>query len=96
MNTTTEQRQKILILYMATTSLTSMVIAWSLFDGSGVELPACGTDEPPPYLTAFGAIQDGWRMIDIFPPTFPVEDPEKQMLDLKYRVVLEKLVPYDA
>ena len=87
-----ETRQQLMIFYMATSSLTSQVIAWALYDGAGYDMPCCGMEEMPPYATALEAMRDGWRVIEIAPAMFPGPNPDQELTNLKYRILLEKLV----
>ena len=56
------KRQKVLILYLATSMLDSDVIAWSVHDGTGKNFHMPGDSEEPPYETGMDALLDGWRL----------------------------------
>ena len=56
-----QKKQKVLILYLATSMLDSEVIAWSLHDGTGKNFHMPGDSEEPPYETGTDALLDGWR-----------------------------------
>ncbi len=56
------KRQKVLILYLATSMLDSDVIAWSMHDGTGKNFHMPGDSEEPPYETGTDALLDGWRL----------------------------------
>ena len=66
----TRLRQKILILYLANSSLDSAVKGWSAYDGTGQHRPVAGDDNSPPYRTGLEALKDGWRIIQ-FPQLIP-------------------------
>ena len=57
-----QKKQKVLILYLATSMLDSEVIAWSLHDGTGKNFHMPGDTEEPPYETGTDALLDGWRL----------------------------------
>ena len=52
------KRQKVLILYLATSMLDSDVIAWSVHDGTGKNFHMPGDSEEPPYQTGTDAWLD--------------------------------------
>ncbi len=64
------QRQKVMVLYLATSALDSGVTGWSLYDGTGRDAHTTGDGETPPYATGLDALQDGWRVIQ-FPQLIP-------------------------
>ena len=63
----TLKRQQLLILYSASSNLTSDVVAWSLYDGTGrYEFEASDElSEPRPYASVLAAMRDGWRVIQL-------------------------------
>lgn len=63
-------RQKILVLYLATSALDSEVRGWSTYDGTGASTPTTGDGSTPPYATGLEALLDGWRVIQ-FPQLIP-------------------------
>ena len=89
-------RQKLLILYSASSSLSSPVVGWSLYDGTGVdEFEASdntGDDGRPPYPSVLGAMRDGWRVIQL--PVLHAVDPgaAQELSYLRFETVLEQLV----
>ena len=84
-------RQKILILYLANSSLDSDVRAWTRYDGTGKERPTTGDSETPPYATGLNALLDGWRVIQ-FPQLIPTAPgAEYSTSFLKFEYILEKL-----
>lgn len=63
-------RQKILILYLASSALDSPVRGWSIYDGTGKEAHTTGDSDLPPYKSGLDAMRDGWRVIQ-FPQLIP-------------------------
>ena len=63
-------RQKILILYLASSALNSPVRGWSIYDGTGKEAHTTGDSDLPPYKSGLDAMRDGWRVIQ-FPQLIP-------------------------
>lgn len=66
-------RQQVLVLYLATSSLRSRVVSWSMYDGASQVEPDTGEDVEPPYRTGFDALCDGWRLLAASPllPAYP-------------------------
>jgi hypothetical protein len=85
------KRQKLLLLYSANSSLTSEVVAWSLYDGTGrYEFDASDSDgETQPYASVLAAIRDGWRVIQL--PSLHSQAPESAWAVnyLRFETVLE-------
>jgi hypothetical protein len=65
-----QQRQKILILYLGNSALDSSVKVWTLYDGTGQEAHTTGDSDTPPYASGLDALLDGWRVIQ-FPQLMP-------------------------
>ena len=86
------QKQKLLILYAANSSLDSPVGAWSLFDGTGREKHMAGDADKPPYASVVAAMRDGWRVIQLPQLRPAVRGAEHETAFLEYEVVLEKMV----
>ncbi len=63
-------RQKILVLYLASSALDDAVRAWAVYDGTGKEAHTTGDSDTPPYKTGLDALKDGWRVIQ-FPQLIP-------------------------
>jgi hypothetical protein len=85
-------RQKLLILYSANSNLTSEVIGWSLYDGTGAyDFDASG-DEAVPYASVLSAMRDGWRVIQL--PVLQTVNPgaARELGYLRFETVLEKIV----
>lgn len=56
------QRQRVLVLYLASSALDSHVIAWANYDGTGRTKPMAGDQSEPPYRNGVHALEDGWRL----------------------------------
>jgi len=85
------QRQKLLILYCENSSLTSGVLAWSLYDGTGVYEFDASDEADPPYPSVLAAMRDRWRVIQL--PSLHAVNPgaAQQPSYLRFEVVLERL-----
>ena len=85
------QRQKVLILYLASSALDTPVVAWSLYDGTGKTRTMAADSDKPPYTTGLQALEDGWRLIPLSPliPPFPGE--EFTVSYHRFECVFEKL-----
>ena len=88
-------RQQILVLYLHTPDLNSNVVAWSMYDGTGVENPTTGASDKPPYNSVVEAMQEGWRVIQ-FPQQFPAyPGMEYHTSYLRFEYILEKMEEVD-
>lgn len=85
------QRQKLLLLYSANSHLTSEVIAWSLYDGTGAFQFDASDDADAPYATVLDAMRDGWRVIQLSGLNAVDPGPEQQPSYLRFETVLERL-----
>ena len=85
-------KQKLLILYAASSSPDSPVGAWSVFDGTGRERHMAGDEDEPPYSSVLAAMRDGWRVIQLPQLQGPARGAEHDTAFLQYEFVLEKLV----
>ncbi len=86
-----DQRQQVLVLYLASSALDSSVRGWSLYDGTGQHHHTTGDSREAPYETGLDALMDGWRVLQ-FPqliPPYPGEEYSTSFL--KYEFVFEKL-----
>ena len=90
------RRQKVLILYLADSSLESGVVAWAQYDGTGERSHMSGDSEKPPYPTGLDALLDGWRLFQ-FAPLRP-EPPGGEFTTsyLKYEFAFEKWLKVDG
>jgi hypothetical protein len=84
-------RQRLLVLYAATTSPESAVGAWSTFDGTGRQAHMAGDTDEPPYPSALAALREGWRVIQFPQLTAAAPGAAHDTAFLKYEFVLEKL-----
>ena len=84
-------RQKLLILYSASSHLTSDVVAWSLYDGTGRQDFDASGEEPPPYASVLAAMRDGWRVIQLTNLFAADPGPEQEPSYLRFETVLEQL-----
>ena len=89
------QRQKILVLYLRDPNLNSRVGAWTIYDGTGKEQTVTGNSDEPPYGSVVEAMKDGWRVIQL-PQQFPAyPGMEYHTSFLKNEFVLEKMEEVD-
>ena len=86
-----QKRQKVLILYLATSMLDSEVIAWSLHDGTGKNFHMPGDSEEPPYETGTDALLDGWRLFQASTLEQHKSGDEFRTGYLKYEFFFEKI-----
>lgn len=89
-------RQKVLILYLATSSLDAPVIAWSSFDGTAARETMAGDADEPPYPTGLAALRDGWRLLQMSPLAPHHKGDEFTTSYLKYEFLFEQLVDTDG
>ncbi len=89
-------RQQVLVLYLATSSLDSDTLGWSLFDGAGAAAAEAGDEDAPPYATGLAALRDGWRLIQASPLLAPSAGGEYATSFLKFEFFFERLVPLGA
>lgn len=95
MNPSGQLRQKLLILYLDNSDLSSSVVGWSLYDGTGkYEYEAAG-DPDPPYHSVLDAMRDGWRVIQIPPLQASAPGRDYETDYLRYEFVLEKMETVD-
>ena len=85
-------RQKILVLYLSSSSLEAGVVAWSLYDGTGEYLHMPGDTEEAPYKTGIEALKDGWRLIQASPLIQHKEGDEFKTGYFKYEFFFEKII----
>ena len=86
-----QKKQKVLILYLATSMLDSEVIAWSLHDGTGKNFHMPGYSEEPPYETGTDALLDGWRLFQASTLEQHKSGDEFRTGYLKYEFFFEKI-----
>ncbi len=85
------QRQKVLILYLASSALDTPVVAWSLYDGTGKTRTMAADSDEPPYRTGLHALKDGWRLIQLSQLIPPYPGEEFTVSYQRYECVFEKL-----
>ena len=56
-------RQKVLVLYLATSALDTPVVGWAQYDGFGDSKPMTGDEDVPPYKTGVDA-PPRWLAVD--------------------------------
>jgi hypothetical protein len=89
-------RQQVLVLYLADSALDSGVVGWSLYDGTGRELPVTGDEDTPPFETGLDALKAGWRVIQ-FPQLIPpYPGLEYSTSFLKHEFIFERLEEIDG
>ena len=86
-----QKKQKVIILYLATSMLDSEVIAWSLHDGTGKNFHMPGDTEEPPYETGTDALLDGWRLFQASTLEQHKSGDEFRTGYLKYEFFFEKI-----
>lgn len=85
-------RQRVLVLYLATSALDSKVVGWSRYDGTGRTNPTAGDSDEPPYATGLDALLDGWRLIQASQLLPPSPGHEYDVSFLKHEFFFEQLV----
>ena len=88
-------RQKVLVLYLSTSSLASKVVGWSLFDGASAEPEEAGSSPVSPYPTGLDALRDGWRLFQASQLLPPTAGEEYATSFQKFEFFFEKLSPSD-
>jgi len=86
------KRQRVLVLYLADSSLESNVIAWAQYDGTGETLHMSGDGDEPPYPTGLDALLDGWRLFHMSSLRPEPRDDPFATSYLKYEFAFEKRV----
>ncbi|MEV2270126.1 hypothetical protein [Nonomuraea africana] len=86
-------RQRVLVLYLATSALDAQVVGWSSYDGTGRTDPTAGDGETPPYESGVAALRDGWRLFQASQLLPPAPGHEYDTSFLKHEFFFEKLEP---
>ena len=86
------KRQRVLVLYLASSTLDSPVVGWSRFDGTGTVRHMAGDEESPPYRTGLEALLDGWRLFQASQLLPHARGQEYDVNYLKYEFFFEQLV----
>ncbi|NUT51470.1 MAG: hypothetical protein HOV94_29850 [Saccharothrix sp.] len=84
-------KQRVLILYLATSALDAPVVGWSSYDGTGRTNPTTGDGDEPPYPTGVDALRDGWRLFQASQLLPPHPGHEYDTSFLKHEFLFEKL-----
>ena len=91
-----EIRQKLLVLYLSNSNLTSAVCGWAAYDGTSAEDHSSGDAEEPPYTSVVAAMRDGWRVIQ-FPQLLPQPSGQEYSTSfMRYEYILEKMETIDG
>jgi hypothetical protein len=85
-------RQRVLVLYLATSALDSAVVGWASYDGTGRTSPTTGDSDTPPYPSGLAALQDGWRLFQAAQLIPPYPGHEYDTSYLKHEFFFEQLV----
>jgi len=86
------KRQRVLVLYLRSSSLDSEVIGWALYDGNEPYANGPGEQNEPPYKTGIQALADGWRLFQASPMLPATAGQEFQTDYLKYEFFFEQLM----
>ncbi|MGW2615913.1 hypothetical protein [Streptomyces sp. NPDC001500] len=84
-------RQRVLVLYLASSALDAPVVGWSRYDGTGGTRPTTGDGDEPPYATGLAALCDGWRLFQASQLLPPQAGHEYDVSFLKHEFFFEKL-----
>ncbi|MER6789285.1 hypothetical protein ABT330_32515 [Streptomyces sp. NPDC000658] len=84
-------RQRVLVLYLASSALDAPVVGWSRYDGTGRTRPTTGDGDEPPYATGLAALCDGWRLFQASQLLPPQAGHEYDVSFLKHEFFFEKL-----
>ena len=85
-----QNRQQVLVLYLASSALDSPVKGWSYYDGWSDDPVGIGHESKPPYRTGLEALRDGWRLIQASPLIDHGEGSEFRTGYLKYEFFFER------
>ena len=72
--------------------MTSDVIAWALYDGTGRESAETGDCPDRPFATGLAALEAGWRLIGMSPLRAAALGAEYVTSYLKFEFVFERLI----
>jgi hypothetical protein len=84
-------KQRVLVLYLSTSSLDAPVVGWASYDGTGRTKPTTGDGDQPPYGTGTDALRDGWRLFQASQLLPPYPGHEYDTSFLKHEFLFEKL-----
>jgi hypothetical protein len=89
-------RQRVLVLYLATSALDGAVIGWATYDGTGRTAPTTGDSDEPPYPTGVAALLDGWRLFQASQLVPPHPGHEYDVSFLKHEFLFERLITVES
>lgn len=84
-------KQRVLVLYLSSSSLDDRVVGWASYDGTGGTRPTTGDGDEPPYVTGVDALRDGWRLFQASQLIPPYPGHEYDTSFLKHEFFFEKL-----
>ena len=84
------QRQQVLVLWLASSALSDRVLGWAFHDGTAGAGPQLAGD--PPYATGVGALEAGWRLLQMSPLAPPTPGYERDTSFLKHEFLFERVV----
>ena len=90
------ERQKVMVLYLASSALDSRVVAWAVYDGTGKRRHMAGDSESPPYESGLAALEGGWRLLQMSPLIPHAAGQEFETSYLKYEFLFEQLEQVDG
>lgn len=85
-------RQQVLVLYLLDSALSSRVVAWALYDGTGRQSAETGDCPEPPFETGLAALEAGWRLLAMSPIRPSPPGGEYSTSYLKFEFVFERLL----
>jgi hypothetical protein len=88
-------RQQVLVLYLLDSALTSRVVAWSLYDGTGRQSAETGDLPEPPFASGLDALRAGWRLLSMSPLLPSPPGGEYSTSYLKFEFLFERMVAMD-
>ncbi len=85
-----DERQQVLVLWLASSALSDRVLGWAFHDGTAGRGPQLDGD--PPYATGVGALEAGWRLLQMSPLIPPTPGHERDTSFLKHEFLFERVV----
>jgi hypothetical protein len=85
-------RQQVLVLYLLDSALSSRVVAWALYDGTGQQSAETGDCPEAPFETGLAALEAGWRLLGMSPLRPSPPGGEYSTSYLKFEFLFERLV----
>ena len=84
-----DQRQQVLVLWLASSALDGRVLGWAFYDGTAGAGPQLDGD--PPYATGVDALIAGWRLLQMSPLVPPTPGHERDTSFLRHEFLFERL-----